>query len=81
MSFFQGILDRIKHSAIVRFAGPFIKSLAPWIVAGCIYIGVDPETADKFAESTVAVLTVALAFVLDLLFTYLRTRKIVKAEN
>lgn len=80
MSFIGKILDKIKGAAAVRFIAPMLKSLVPWIVTGCVYIGVDPELANNFAESTIAVLIIAIGFVIDLALTYVRTRANVKPK-
>jgi len=74
LGWFHKILDGLKGAAAVRFIAPLIKSLTPWIVTACVYIGVDPELANTFAESAVAVAIVAIAFVIDLALTFARTK-------
>ena len=74
MSFIGRWLDKLKIGAISKFLGPYIKTLAPYIVTGLVAIGVDPALAEEFAGNTVAIAAVAITFALDLLFTTLRKK-------
>lgn len=69
------ILNKLKVTALVKFAAPYLKTLAPWIIAGLTAIGVDPELSKEFAENTIAVATVAVGFLVDLLLTKIRVSK------
>lgn len=79
ISWIKKILDSLKGAAAVRFIAPLLKSLTPWIVTACVYIGVDPELANEFASNLVAVLIVLVAFIVDLVLTYARTKATTKS--
>lgn len=75
MSWLGRQFDKLKVAAVIKFVGPFIKTLAPYIVTGLVAIGVDPALAGDFAENATAIGIIAVTFLLDLALTALRTKK------
>lgn len=80
IEWFSKMLDGLKGAAAIRFIAPLIKSLTPWIVTACVYIGVEPELANEFAHNLTAVVLVLATFLIDMALTYARARKIVKVD-